>query len=211
MFRTCTKDLRVLKVTGIRGTDFHGTSSKEHFSQATSSKSTDHYRILGLATNSTQKDIKQAYYRLSKVYHPDVNKSATAGQQFQMISDAYEVLGNEGSRKLYDVEMGIIRGERPVRHGQQKYRPRGTPPTGMSSVYNFDEWYKEHYTSTFERGQSDRKKAQDHHTMKEEMKQAYNADPAVFKMDDMTKTVYFLTAVATIAFVLKIAIKRMVK
>jgi len=63
----------------------------------------DYYRTLGIAKNASQKDVKKAYYQLAKKYHPDTNKSEpTAAKQFQEVSEAYEVLSDEGKRAEYD-------------------------------------------------------------------------------------------------------------
>lgn len=63
----------------------------------------NHYDVLGLSPKSTQADIKAAYYRLSKIYHPDKNEgSDEAAQKFRSIAEAYEVLGNFRLRRLYD-------------------------------------------------------------------------------------------------------------
>ena len=64
-----------------------------------------HYEILGIHPNSTQKEIKEAYYKLSKVYHPDISKEKDTEEmteKFRLVTDAYEVLGNYKLRKLYD-------------------------------------------------------------------------------------------------------------
>lgn len=67
------------------------------------SKPTNHYDSLGISSNSTQNEIKNAYYKLSMVYHPDKNQgNAEYAQKFRAISEAYEILGNVKSRKLYD-------------------------------------------------------------------------------------------------------------
>ncbi len=63
----------------------------------------DYYQILGVKRGSTDKDIKQAYRRLARKLHPDVNpgdKSAEA--KFKEVNEAYEVLGNTETRKKYD-------------------------------------------------------------------------------------------------------------
>lgn len=63
----------------------------------------DYYSILGVGRNATEKDIKSAYRKLARKYHPDVNpndKSAEA--KFKEVSEAYEVLGDAEKRKLYD-------------------------------------------------------------------------------------------------------------
>lgn len=60
------------------------------------------YDTLGVTRASNQKDIKEAYYRLSKQYHPDVNQSEEAAVRFQDITNAYEQIGSEDSRSKYD-------------------------------------------------------------------------------------------------------------
>ena len=63
----------------------------------------DYYAILGLSKNATDKDIKQAYRKLARQYHPDVNpgnKSAEA--RFKEINEAHEVLSDPEKRKKYD-------------------------------------------------------------------------------------------------------------
>ena len=63
----------------------------------------DYYSTLGVAKNATQKELKQAYRKLARKHHPDVNpgdKSAEA--KFKEINEAYEVLGDPAKRKKYD-------------------------------------------------------------------------------------------------------------
>ena len=63
----------------------------------------DYYAILGVARNANQKDIKKAYYQLAKKYHPDTNKDdPTAAKKFQEVSEAYEVLSDDGKRAEFD-------------------------------------------------------------------------------------------------------------
>ena len=63
-----------------------------HLSSALNQKKRDYYEILGVAKNSSSKDIKKAYYQLAKKYHPDTNKSdPDAARKFQEVSEAYEV------------------------------------------------------------------------------------------------------------------------
>lgn len=70
----------------------------------------DYYKTLGVARNASQKDIKKAYYQLAKKYHPDTNKEEpTAAQKFQEVSEAYEVLCDEGKRSEYDMYGGDSR------------------------------------------------------------------------------------------------------
>jgi molecular chaperone DnaJ len=51
-----------------------------------------HYQVLGLNSNATSDEIKKAYRKLSKIYHPDINKSPEAENKFKEISEAYQVL-----------------------------------------------------------------------------------------------------------------------
>lgn len=61
------------------------------------------YDALGITKAATQQDIKKAYYKLSKVYHPDKNKGClNSAEKFRLVSEAYEVLGNFRTRRLYD-------------------------------------------------------------------------------------------------------------
>lgn len=63
----------------------------------------DYYSVLGMRRNASDKEIKQAYRRLARQYHPDVNPGdAAAEQKFKEISEAYSVLSNPESRKKYD-------------------------------------------------------------------------------------------------------------
>jgi molecular chaperone DnaJ len=64
----------------------------------------DYYDVLGISKNATQEEIKKAYRRLARKYHPDVNKDnkKEAEQKFKEISEAYEVLMDPDKRARYD-------------------------------------------------------------------------------------------------------------
>ncbi|OEL26887.1 Chaperone protein dnaJ A6, chloroplastic [Dichanthelium oligosanthes] len=64
--------------------------------------SADYYATLGVPRSATNKDIKAAYRKLARQYHPDVNKEPGATEKFKEISAAYEVLSDEKKRTLYD-------------------------------------------------------------------------------------------------------------
>uniref|UniRef100_A0A0E0K6H3 J domain-containing protein n=1 Tax=Oryza punctata TaxID=4537 RepID=A0A0E0K6H3_ORYPU len=64
--------------------------------------SADYYATLGVPRSASNKDIKAAYRKLARQYHPDVNKEPGATDKFKEISAAYEVLSDEKKRALYD-------------------------------------------------------------------------------------------------------------
>ncbi|WP_268913154.1 molecular chaperone DnaJ [Lentilactobacillus sp. SPB1-3] len=62
----------------------------------------DYYDILGVSKDASEDDIKHAYRKLSKKYHPDINKAPDAEEKFKDITEAYEVLGDSQKRANYD-------------------------------------------------------------------------------------------------------------
>lgn len=62
----------------------------------------DLYAILGVTREASAEEVKSAYRKLARKYHPDVNKAKGAEEKFKEISAAFEVLGDEQKRKLYD-------------------------------------------------------------------------------------------------------------
>jgi molecular chaperone DnaJ len=68
---------------------------------ATSSKR-DYYEVLGVGRTASADEIKKAYRRLARQYHPDLNKEADAESKFKEINEAYEVLSDTDKRSMYD-------------------------------------------------------------------------------------------------------------
>lgn len=62
----------------------------------------DYYKILNVEKTASQEDIKQAYRRLARKYHPDVSKEANAEEKFKDLQEAYEVLKDTEKRSAYD-------------------------------------------------------------------------------------------------------------
>ncbi len=89
----------------------------------------DYYSTLGVKKGASKDEIKKAYRKLARKYHPDVNPDdEAAAKKFKEISEAYEVLGTEENRKLYD-QLGS---------DWKKYKQSG----GQSGDFNWQQWAK---------------------------------------------------------------------
>src|SRR2546422_2344640 len=62
----------------------------------------DYYKILGVERGASDEDIKKAYRKLARKYHPDVSKEPNAKEQFQEVSEAYETLKDKEKRAAFD-------------------------------------------------------------------------------------------------------------
>lgn len=100
----------------------------------------DYYKIIGVSKSASEKDIKQAYRRLARQYHPDVNPgSKEAESKFKEVNEAYEVLSDPEKRKKYDTY-----GDK-WQHADQFAR-QGAPPYWQdvsgregSTIYDFSD------------------------------------------------------------------------
>ena len=86
----------------------------------------DYYETLGVARDASQDDVKRAYRRLARKFHPDVSKEANAESRFKEVGEAYEVLKDPEKRTAYD------RFGKDWKHGQE-FRP----PPGWERQFDF--------------------------------------------------------------------------
>jgi molecular chaperone DnaJ len=72
---------------------------------------TDYYKVLGVGKNASDEEIKKAYRKLARQYHPDRNPGdKKAEERFKQISAAYDVLSDSDKRKAYDRGQGPLGG-----------------------------------------------------------------------------------------------------
>ena len=110
----------------------------------------DYYKVLGVSRDASADEIKKAFRKLARKYHPDVNKGAKAEATFKDVNEAYEVLKDPERRAAYD-QLGK---EPPPNQGQYQ------PPPGWDSGYEFsegggpqsDEGFSDFFESLFRRG-----------------------------------------------------------
>jgi curved DNA-binding protein len=85
-------------------------------------KMKNYYEILGVERNASQEEIKKAYRKLAKRYHPDVNSGSSESEKiFKEINEAYRTLHDESLRKVYDARIDGVKEEKSnVKHSSGK-------------------------------------------------------------------------------------------
>lgn len=106
----------------------------------------DYYKLLGVAANASATEIKQAYRRLVRLYHPDLN-AMTRDEKIKRLNEAYEILSNVQKRAAYDnllhqtrlrAEEALAERERLRRREEQKPPEQRVPEmTWMQGVFGF--------------------------------------------------------------------------
>lgn len=95
----------------------------------------NHYQTLELTPDATQAEIKQAYRRLAKQFHPDTNQDTASHDKISQINAAYEVLGDPQSRRSYDQHLQY----------SSQLEAAGFSQTGVRSRRQRTEAAQEHY------------------------------------------------------------------
>ncbi len=139
----------------------------------------DYYKILGLEKTASDNEIKKAYRKLARQYHPDINKDETGTQKFRQVSEAYEVLGDPEKRAVYDqygedykeyenwkkaggeatgvpfevYRRGPAKAEAQATRSQNggNYQYRTVNPEEFSEIFGQDSPYSEFFYSMFDR------------------------------------------------------------
>jgi curved DNA-binding protein len=105
----------------------------------------DYYKIMGVARDATQDEIKRAYRKLARKYHPDVSKESNAEARFKELGEAYEVLKDAEKRAAYD-QLGANY------KGGQEFRPPPDWNAGFEFSGGDGSDYSDFFASLFGRG-----------------------------------------------------------
>ena len=142
--------------------NYRGLHHKARFAFSTNK---NYYEVLGLSQNADQKQIKSAFYKLAKQYHPDINKGTE--DKFKQVNEAFEVLSDDGKKQQYDNQLkygntggfgdnyGQSYGGQQQNSGQHYHYgwgPRYTSNQQRQNQQQQQQQYTYHYTYTDAKG-----------------------------------------------------------
>jgi DnaJ-class molecular chaperone len=124
-----------------------------------------HYETLKVKQTATTKEIKDSYYKLSKRFHPDVNKESNAESKFKEIQAAYHVIGDEERKIEYDRRSDEVyesgsnnpfnRPSSSINFQRTRWKARVEKKNGnYSKPHDFEEYYRQHYSEYMRRRQA---------------------------------------------------------
>lgn len=105
------------------------------------------YGILGVSSSASQMEIKRAYRKLAKQYHPDHNPNDNeAAEKFKELAMAYEVVGNENARAKYDEELANPKKQKKDEQGfkngfAKKKASGGKKPKDINLDFEFENFF----------------------------------------------------------------------
>ena len=121
----------------------------------------DYYKTLGVSKNASKEEIKRAFRKMARKYHPDVNtEESKSGEKFKIINEAYSVLNDDKKKEMYD-KFGVVEGD-PSSYQQWaggqgpagarvQRGPNGTTyhysPSGSPGGFDFSEIFGNHKNS----------------------------------------------------------------
>jgi curved DNA-binding protein len=116
----------------------------------------DYYKVLGIDRNATEADIKKAYRKLARKYHPDVNPNDKAAEaKFKEANEANEVLSNAENRKKYDKHGADWKHADEIEKQRQQQQQYASQSTGKQQHTSFnDSDYSDFFESMFGGGPS---------------------------------------------------------
>ena len=117
----------------------------------------NYYDVLGVKRHADVKEVKVAYFKMAKKFHPDHNKTLDAKQMFELIAEAYDVLSDEDKRKEYD-ETGCV----SERHGGRS--AQGPMRQSTDSTYTAEQMYSKIFSSREGFGERQQEVFQDYAT-----------------------------------------------
>lgn len=159
----------------------------------------DYYKVLGVEKNASQDDIKKAYRKLARKYHPDLNPNdEDAKKRFQEINEANEVLIDPEKRKKYDQYGEHWKQGEAYEQAQQQQRSRGTsegttgnPFEGFDFDYSgnydtgeFSDFFEQMFGSRRGGGRQTKFRGNDYHSVLElTLQQAYTTHQQTFTVN----------------------------
>lgn len=171
----------------------------------------DYYKIMGLDRSASQEDIKRAYRKLARKYHPDVSKDPEAEKKFKEVGEAYEILKDPEKRKKYDQygqywkeqDQQQSQGRRQQSQGsrQQYYQPFDEATAAdfedfISSIFRQRSRYQDYHP--FQQGQDI------HATMNINLEDSYNGSEKTLQLQVPTVDQYGRVSHATRSIKVKV-------
>jgi len=146
----------------------------------------DYYKVMGVARDATEAQIKQAYRKLARKYHPDVSKEKDAEARFKEVGEAYEVLKSPEKRAAYDqLGQNHRAGEefRPPPNWDSGFEFSGAGPGNAAYSDFFDALFGAQARSGRSRGDFHAGRGEDHHAkVLLDLEASLNGGPRTFTL-----------------------------